>query len=90
MACSPYRAQAIHSVDEAWTDIIDRIDGNWDEAIQHLKVLAKWRKTGPPPTIGPAATQKLAELAWLAFSEAALRATDNRFNEGEDDRVPCV
>jgi len=77
-------------VDEAWTDIIDRIHGNWDEATIHLKVLAKWRKDGTPPHIGPVATQKLAELAWLAFSEAALRATDNRFEEGEDDRIPCV
>ena len=91
MACSPQRAQAIHSVDEAWTEVIDHMLDSWPEATKQLRVLARWRAnpSGPPPGIGPVALKRLAELAWLAFSEAALRAVEIRNGGDEEDRVPC-
>jgi len=88
MACSPQRAQAIHSVDEAWTTLIDHINDNLPEATTQLRMLARWKADGPPK-MGPAAMQRLSELAWLAFSEAALRAVEERNDGEEEDRVPC-
>lgn len=90
MACSPERAQAIHSVDEAWTQLIDRINANWPEATTQLRVLARWKEGGTPPSLGPAAMKQLANFAWLCFSEAAIRATDNRFEDEDEERIPCV
>lgn len=95
MALSPQRAQALHKVDEAWTQLIDKLGGNWPEATQQLRVLHRWKDpdgNGPPWTsMGPVASKRLSELAWLAMSEAALRATEER-NYGDEDgeRVPCV
>lgn len=97
MSCSPQRAQAIHKVDEAWTSLIDKLGNNWPEATEQLRVLHRWKDpagSGPPSSLGPVTMKSLADLAWLAMSEAALRATDDRnYGDGDDDteeRVPCV
>ena len=103
MSISPQRAQALHRVDEAWTRLIDRLGDNWPEATEQLRVLHRWKDplgNGPPwASMGPVTTQRLMELAWLAMSEAALRATDDRNygnddndndNDDEGERVPCI
>lgn len=92
MACSPQRAQAIHLVDEAWTVLIDRINRlDFTEVTRDLKALSGWKKNGLPAGIGPVTQQRVAEMAWLAMSEAAIRATEER-NGGDDngERIPCV
>lgn len=92
MSCSPQRAQAIHTVDEAWTRLIDQLgNSDWLEVTEQLRALSRWKEEGPPQRLGPVARKRLAELAWLALSEAALRVTDERnYGDGEGEKVPCV
>ena len=92
MACSSQRAQAIHTVDEAWTELIDRINGmSWSEATAQLRTLNGWKRNGLPKKLGPVTQARLIALAWLAMSEAAIRATDARNQpDGKDGDTPCV
>lgn len=72
---TPQRAQAVHKIDEAWTMLIDQINADIGAAESQLVTLATWKATPPEKIVGLTA-KRLAYLAWLAMSEAVLRATE--------------